>query len=96
MAFQSYCDTQTSQVSSQQYMNDKSNNHVSNNRNNLDRINTTSMLFNMQSSRRVQVPSNKILSNQLNHKDYWKLIELIEKYNSKIDWRLEQYWKFFN
>jgi hypothetical protein len=33
---------------------------------------------------------------QLNHKDYWELIALIEKYNSNIDWRLEQYWKIFN
>jgi len=33
---------------------------------------------------------------QLNNKDYWELIALIEKYNSNIDWRLEQYWKFFN
>ena len=32
---------------------------------------------------------------QLNHKDYWELVVIIEKYNSNIDWRLEQYWKIY-
>ena len=33
---------------------------------------------------------------KLNYKEYWKLTALIEKYNGKVNWRLEQYWKLFN
>lgn len=32
---------------------------------------------------------------KLSKGDYWYLISLIEKYESKIDWELERYWKPF-
>ncbi len=30
---------------------------------------------------------------KLTQTDYWKLIEIIEKYNGSVDWKLERYWK---
>jgi hypothetical protein len=54
----------------------------------LDRILITNFLKQMKIKEYTYKPWT-----QLNQKEYWILIDIIEKYNGDINWKLEKFWK---